>query len=199
MIAAGAALISRFHWVIYVFGAFLVFTGLKLLRERNASREPGESGLIRWLRNVIPSTPRLHGEAFWVRQNGRWLATPLLMALIVVEFSDIVFAVDSIPAIFAVTRDPFIVFTSNIFAILGLRSLYFLLAGIIDRFIYLKVGLAAVLVFVGFKMLVVDLVKIPALLSLGVITVLLGGSVIASLLASRKDGAHTDVTSCTST
>ena len=186
MILAGAALLARFHWLIYVFGAFLIFTGVKLFRNRGKEEHPEESPVMRLARRLIPSTPRLHGERFFVRENGRWLATPLLMALLMVEVTDVVFAVDSIPAIFAVTSDPFIVFTSNIFAILGLRSLFFLLAGLVEKFVYLKVGLSAVLVFVGAKMTLIDFVKIPALVSLAIVLALLGGAMLASWWVARK-------------
>jgi len=186
MIFAGAALLARFHWLIYVFGAFLIFTGVKLYLNRGREEHPEQSSLMRLARRWIPSTPKLHGERFWVRENGRRLATPLLMALLMVEITDVIFAVDSIPAIFAVTSDPFIVFTSNIFAILGLRSLFFLVAGLVDKFLYLKVGLAAVLVFVGAKMALIDFVKVPALASLGVVLGLLAGSMLASWWVARK-------------
>jgi tellurite resistance protein TerC len=186
MIFAGAALLARFHWLIYVFGAFLILTGVKLYRNRGKEEHPEQSPVMRLARRFIPSTPRLHGERFFVRENGRWLATPLFMALLMVEITDVVFAVDSIPAIFAVTRDPFIVFTSNIFAILGLRSLFFLLAGLVEKFIYLKVGLAAVLVFVGAKMTLIDFVKLPALVSLSIVLGLLAGSMLASWWVARR-------------
>jgi len=186
MIFAGAALLARFHWLIYVFGAFLIFTGVKLYLNRGREEHPEQSSLMRLARRWIPSTPKLHGERFWVRENGRRLATPLLMALLMVEITDVIFAVDSIPAIFAVTSDPFIVFTSNIFAILGLRSLFFLVAGLVDKFLYLKVGLAAVLVFVGAKMALIDFVNVPALASLGVVLGLLAGSMLASWWVARK-------------
>jgi tellurite resistance protein TerC len=186
MILAGAALLARFHWLIYVFGAFLIFTGVKLFRNRGKEEDPEESPVMRLARRLVPSTPRLHGERFWVRENGRWLATPLLMALLMVEISDVIFAVDSIPAIFAITSDPFIVFTSNIFAILGLRSLFFLVAGLVEKFTYLKLGLSAVLVFVGAKMTMIDFVKIPALVSLAIVLALLGGAVLASWWVARK-------------
>jgi tellurite resistance protein TerC len=186
MIFAGAALLARFHWLIYVFGAFLIVTGVKLYRNRGKEEHPEQSPVMRLARRFIPSTPRLHGERFFVRENGRWLATPLFMALLMVEITDVVFAVDSIPAIFAVTRDPFIVFTSNIFAILGLRSLFFLLAGLVEKFIYLKVGLAAVLVFVGAKMTLIDFVKLPALVSLSIVLGLLAGSMLASWWVARR-------------
>ncbi len=189
MIFAGSALLDRFHWLIYVFGAFLIVTGIKLFLHRNHRQRPEDGRVLRLARRVIPSTSRFDGSRFLTIENGRRVATPLLMALILVEVTDVIFAVDSIPAIFAVTRDPFIVFTSNIFAILGLRSLYFLLAGMMDRFRYLKTGLAAVLVFVGAKMALADAWKVPALLSLGVILVILGVAVWASLRAARRSGA----------
>ena len=189
MIFAGAAMLERFHWLIYVFGAFLIATGVKLFFERGRDSHPEESWPMRLARRVIPSTPRLDGDRFFSVENGRRVATPLFMALLMVEVTDVVFAVDSLPAIFAITRDPFIVFTSNIFAILGLRSLFFLLADLVDRFRYLKVGLAAVLVFVGAKMTAVDFVKLPPLASLAVIALLLGASVGASWIASRREAA----------
>jgi tellurite resistance protein TerC len=181
-ILAGAALIQRFHWVMYLFGAFLIFTGVKLLAERDAEVHPEKNPVLRLFRRVVPAVDDYQGTHFIVRRGGKWLATPLLMVLVVVEATDIVFAVDSIPAIFAVTSDPFIVFTSNIFAILGLRALYFALAAMIGRFHYLKVGLGLVLGFVGVKMVIVDLYKIPIALSLAVVVALLAGSVVASLL-----------------
>ena len=186
MIFAGAAMLARFHWLIYLFGAFLVFTGIKLFLNRGKEEHPEQSPVMRLARRWIPSTPNLHGERFWVRENGRWLATPLFMALVMAEVTDVIFAVDSIPAIFAITSDPFIVFTSNIFAILGLRSLFFLLAGLVDKFVYLKVGLAAVLVFVGAKMAAIDFVKMPALGSLAIVIGLLGGSMLASWWVARR-------------
>jgi tellurite resistance protein TerC len=187
MVFAGVALLSRFHWLTYVFGAFLVITGVKLFAERNKEEHPEDSRLMRWARRLIPSTSKLDGPHFFTQENGRRLATPLFMALILVELSDVLFALDSIPAIFAITTDPFVVFTSNIFAILGLRSLFFLIAGLMDKFRYLKVGLALVLVFVGLKMALVDVYKLPALASLAVIAAILGGSMLASLYrADRK-------------
>jgi len=181
-IVAGAALIHRFHWIIYVFGAFLLFTGVKLLLHRGGEIHPERNPVMKVFRRFIPLTSDYRGARFVVKEGGRWLATPLLMVLVVVEATDIVFAVDSIPAIFAITTDPFIVFTSNIFAILGLRALYFLLAGMMGRFHYLKVGLGLVLAFVGVKMLLADVGKLPVAVSLGVIAALLGGSIVASLL-----------------
>ncbi len=184
MILAGTAALERFHWLIYVFGAFLVVTGIKLFLQRDKEEDPEHGWLMRAARRIIPTSPQLDGHRFFTRQNGRRVATPLLMTLILIELSDVVFAVDSIPAIFAVTLDPFIVFTSNIFAILGLRSLFFAFAGLVDKFRYLKVGLAMVLVFVGIKMSIVELYKMPALLSLAIIVTVLVGSVVASLLVS---------------
>lgn len=187
MIFGGTALLTRFHWLIYVFGAFLVFTGIKLLVQREQGLNPKDGAVLRIAKRVIPSTEKYDADRFFTVEGGRRVATPLLMALLLVEATDVVFAVDSIPAIFAVTNDPFIVFTSNIFAILGLRSLYFLLAGIVDKFRYLKVGLAVVLVFVGIKMSIVELYKLPPLVSLLVITVVLTFSILASLWASKRE------------
>jgi tellurite resistance protein TerC len=181
-ILAGGAVLQQFHWAIYVFGGLLAVTGVKLLVQRNQEIHPERNPLVRWFQKVFPMTSELHGDRFLVLKNGRRYATPLLLALVAVEVTDVVFAVDSIPAIFAVTSDPFIVFTSNIFAILGLRSLYFLLAGIITRFVYLKVGLSFVLVFVGAKMLLMDVYKVPIAASLGAIAGILGVSIIASWL-----------------
>jgi tellurite resistance protein TerC len=181
-ILAGAALLQRFHWVMYVFGGFLVFTGFKLLLQREAEMHPEKNPVLRLARRVIPSISEYRGTKFFVVENGKRYATPLLMVLLVIEATDVVFAVDSIPAVFAVTRDPFIVFTSNIFAVLGLRSLYFALAGMMRKFHYLKVGLGLVLAFVGVKMLIADFYKLPIAVSLGVIAGLLGASIATSIL-----------------
>jgi tellurite resistance protein TerC len=181
-IVLGGAFLQRFHWAIYVFGAILAITGIKLLLQRSQELRPDQNPLVRAFQKLFPLSPELHGDKFLVLKNGRRYATPLLLALVAVEVTDLIFAVDSIPAIFAITNDPFVVFTSNIFAILGLRSLYFLLAGIITRFVYLKVGLSVVLVFVGAKMLLMDVYKVPIAASLGVIAGILGVSVIVSLL-----------------
>jgi tellurite resistance protein TerC len=186
MIFAGTALLERFHWLLYVFGGFLVITGGKLLFEGNEEVEPEAGWAMRVVRRFIPSTPTLDGHHFFTVQNGRRLATPLFTSLVLVELTDAVFALDSIPAIFAITLDPFIVFTSNIFAILGLRSLFFLVAGMVEKFSYLKLGLSAVLIFVGVKMLIVDWVKIPAEISLLVIVGMLGGAVYASMRKARR-------------
>jgi tellurite resistance protein TerC len=185
-IAAGAALMDNFHWTGYLFGAFLVVTGVKMARHGNAEIHPDRNPFLRLVRRVIPMTPDYRGQRFFVRRAGRRLATPLLAVLVVVETTDVLFAVDSIPAIFAVTTDPFLVFTSNAFAILGLRALYFLLAGIVERFVHLKLGLAAVLVFVGAKMLATDIYTIPIWTSLVVITLLIGTSMAASLRTVQR-------------
>ena len=181
-IVLGAALLHQFHWVAYLFGAFLVFTGIKLLVQRDGEVHPERNPIFQLFQRFVPSVDDYRSEHFTVVEAGKRYATPLLLVLVVVEATDLVFAVDSIPAIFAVTTDPFIVYTSNIFAILGLRALYFALAGIMEKFYYLKVGLSLVLVFVGAKMLVAGAYKIPIWASLGAITLLLGGSIAASLL-----------------
>ena len=181
-IVLGAALLQRFHWVIYIFGAFLVFTGIKLLVQRAGEVHPERNPLFRLFRRCIPAVHDYHGGHFTVVKAGKRYATPLLLVLVAIEATDLVFAVDSIPAIFAVTTDPFIVYTSNIFAILGLRALYFALAGMMGQFHYLKVGLSLVLVFVGVKMLLAGVYTIPILASLGVIVALLTGAVVASRL-----------------
>ncbi len=181
-IVAGATLLAMFHWTIYVFGAALVLLGLKMLLQRDTEVHPERNPLFRLFHHLVPAINEYRGPRFVVWENGRWLATPLLLVLIAVEATDVVFAVDSIPAIFAITRDPFIVYTSNIFAILGLRALFFLLAGTISNLHYLKAGLALVLCFVGSKMLVADVVKIPITASLAVVASLIGGAVVASLL-----------------
>lgn len=193
-IFAGVELITNFHWLVYVFGGFLVLTGLKMLKKDDKPADPANHWFVRMVKRLIPVVDRYDGDRFFTRdtpaglQPGRVMlcATPLFLALILVEFTDLVFAVDSIPAILAITRDPFIVLTSNIFAILGLRSLYFALAGLIDRFSYLTYALAAILVFVGAKMLLVDIMKIPVGLSLGVISGCLVLAVVASLVWPPK-------------
>ena len=192
MIAAGSALLQRFHWIIYVFGAFLVLTGVKLLLQRGAAPHPEESAAFRFLTRIVPGTPRFHGNRFLAVEGGKRVATPLFFALVLVEFTDVVFAVDSIPAIFAVTQDPYIVFTSNIFAILGLRSLYFLLAGVVEKFVYLKASLAFVLVFVGLKMAAVDAVKVHPALSLAVVLGILAVGVVASVVRTRQSAGRAE-------
>jgi tellurite resistance protein TerC len=185
-IAGGAVLIDRFSWILYLFAAFLIITGIKMAVQRDTHIDPESSRTLRLFRRWVPMTDAYHGQRFLIRRNGVLLATPLLAVLILVEITDIVFAVDSIPAIFAVTDEPFLVFTANAFAILGLRAMYFLLADLIHRFIYLKLGLALVLVWVGIKMaLKVDLYYIPTTLSLAVITTILAVAVTASLRATR--------------
>jgi tellurite resistance protein TerC len=187
-IAGGAVLIENFAWVLYVFGAFLVFTGSQMFTHRNDEMDPSRNPVLRLVRRWVPSTDEYDGQKFWVKRAGKWVATPLFTVLVLVETTDIIFAVDSIPAIFAVTQEPFLVFTSNAFAILGLRAMYFLLADLIHRFIYLKAGLAAILVFVGVKMLLLDLWKVPIWLSLTVIATCITVAVVASLRATREQG-----------
>ncbi|EIO7467693.1 TerC family protein [Salmonella enterica subsp. enterica] len=169
MIFAGTWLITQFEWLLYVFGAFLLFTGVKMALAKEDESGIGEKPMVRWLREHLRMTDTIENEHFFVRKNGLLYATPLLLVLIMVEFSDVIFAVDSIPAIFAVTTDPFIVLTSNLFAILGLRAMYFLLSGVAERFSMLKYGLAVILVFIGIKMLIVDYYHIPIAISLGVV------------------------------
>jgi tellurite resistance protein TerC len=186
LIAVGAVLLKEFHWIVYVFGGFLIFTGIRMALHRNEELHPEKNPLVRLFRRLVPVTDTYEGERFLIRRAGRWMATPLLLVLVMVESTDLVFAVDSIPAIFAVTNDPFLVYTSNVFAILGLRSLYFVLAGVMDKFYYLKLGLSTVLTFVGIKMVLVDIYKIPVLVSLGVIGTILTIAVVASLLRAQR-------------
>ena len=192
MIAAGAALLKQFHWVIYLFGAFLIVTGIRMALHRDAEVHPEHNPVVRLARRAIPVTSEYHGQRFFVRQAGVLMATPLFLALVMVEFTDLIFAVDSIPAIFAVTTDPFIVYTSNVFAILGLRSLYFVLRGVVDKFYYLKLSLAAVLTFVGVKMVLTDLYKVPVGLSLAVIATLLALGIAASVWRNRRAASGAD-------
>jgi len=186
-IAAGAALLESFHWVIYLFGILLLVTGVKMLRSAGHSVDPGRNPMLRLLRRVIPLTDQYDGQRFFTRRGAVLMATPMLAVLVAIETTDVVFAVDSIPAIFAVTDEPFLVFTSNAFAILGLRALYFLLAGMMGRFVYLKTGLAAILLFVGTKMLITDVWKVPVVLSLVVIVAILAIAVAASLRRAGVD------------
>ncbi|MEX2283954.1 MAG: TerC family protein [Gemmatimonadota bacterium] len=181
-IVLGAYLISHFHWVIYLFGALLVFTGTKMAFRDEEPFDAENNRLLKLARKLVPVSAQYHGKNFWIRENGKLFATPLLLVLLMVEFTDLVFAVDSIPAIFAVTTEPFLVYTSNVFAILGLRSLYFLLAGIVDQFRYLKYGLSFILVFVGVKMLLSDIQKVPIVASLVVIATALLISILLSLI-----------------
>jgi len=188
-IALGAALLNNVDGVVYVFGAFLVFTGIRMARGHAVEVHPDRNPVIRLMRRVVPVTDELRGSRFLLREGGRWVATPLLAALVMVETMDVVFAVDSVPAIFAITDDTFIVFTANVFAILGLRALYFLLAGTIPRFAYLQTGLALILVFVGAKMFLTDVGKLPVWISLAVIGAILAVSIGASLLRARREAA----------
>lgn len=186
LIAVGAVLLKEFHWIIYIFGAFLIFTGIRMALHRNEEMHPEKNPAVKLLRKIMPVTENYEGDHFFIRRAGKLMATPLLLVLLIVESTDLIFAVDSIPAVFAVTNDPFIVYTSNVFAILGLRSLYFLLAGVVDKFHYLKLGLSVVLAFVGTKMVMADLYKIPVGLSLGVIAIILTIAVVASLVRTRR-------------
>jgi tellurite resistance protein TerC len=185
-IAAGSALLTQFHWMIYVFGAFLVFTGIKMFLQGDEKLEPNRNPVVRLFERWVPMTREYHGQRFMIRINGQTRATLLLLVLIVIETTDVIFAVDSIPAIFAVTQDSFIVYTSNVFAILGLRALYFMLAGVMQMFVYLKFGLSLVLCFVGAKMLLSDIYKIPIGASLAVIGTVLLLSIVASWWSQRK-------------
>jgi tellurite resistance protein TerC len=185
-ILAGAALLEAFHWIIYVFGGFLIITGLKMALVRDTGIHPEKNPVLRLVRRIVPVTSDYREGHFFLREQGKLWATPLFLVLVLVETTDLVFAVDSIPAIFAVTADPFLVYTSNIFAILGLRSLYFLLAGVMQKFIYLKLGLSAILVFVGTKMTITDLYKIPSFVSLLVVAALLAAAIAASLWKTRN-------------
>ena len=187
MIAGGIALITKFHWVIYVFGAFLVFTGIKMLTSGNSEVHPEKNPVIKLAKKIFPVTPQYFGDHFFARIDGRLFATPMFLVLLMIETTDLVFAVDSIPAILAITRDSFVVYTSNVFAILGLRSFYFALAGMFYKFRFLKVGLSIVLSYVGIKMLVADFYKIPTFVSLGVIIVTIGTSILVSFLIPAKD------------
>jgi tellurite resistance protein TerC len=186
MIALGALLLERFTWIIYVFGGILIVTGIKLFRGGHERIEPEKNPIIRLARRILPVTPAYEGQQFFIRSHGGLFATPLFLVVLFVEWSDLVFAIDSIPAIFAVTRDPFIVYSSNVFAILGLRALYFVLASAMDRFVHLKVGVAAILVFVGIKMVISAWFHIPTSVSLGVIILFLATSVWASLRGEER-------------
>ena len=198
MIAAGSVLLERFHWLLYVFGAFLIFTGVRMARQGERQLDLETQPVLRFVRDRVPITGEYHGQRFFVRLPGpggkpKRYATPLFIVLVVLETTDLVFAVDSIPAVFAVTRDPFLVYTSNVFAILGLRSLYFLLADVVTRFHLLKVGLGVVLCFVGAKMLLEDVVHVPIGVSLAVIATVIGASVGLSVLFPKR-AKETDVT-----
>lgn len=186
LIAVGAVLIKEFHWIIYLFGGFLVFTGVKMALHRDEEMHPEHNPLVKLFQRFVPVSENYAGDKFFIRRAGVLMATPLFLVLLIVESSDLIFAVDSIPAIFAITNDPFIIYTSNVFAILGLRSLYFLLAGIIDKFHYLKLGLSVVLTFVGLKMVMADFYKIPIGVSLAMIAIILTMAVVASLLRAQR-------------
>jgi tellurite resistance protein TerC len=188
LIYVGALLLAHFHWILYLFGAFLLYTGVHMLRAADDRPNLADNRVLRWMRNHIRISDHYHGDRFFVIQQGLRYATPMFVVLVLVEITDVIFAVDSIPAIFAVTGDPFIVFTSNIFAILGLRAMYFLLADMAQRFHLLKYGLAAILVFIGVKMLLLDIYKIPTGLALGVVGLILAASVVASLVTSKPAG-----------
>ena len=186
-IFAGVALINKFHWIIYIFGALLIFTGIKMLFHKEENIDPDRNPLVKHNKKIFPVTEKEHGDKFFVRLNGRTVATPLFIVLLMVEFTDLIFAVDSIPAILAITNDTFIIFSSNVFAILGLRALYFALAGITKYFYYLKYGLSAILVFVGIKMTIVDFYKVPIVSSLLVISGILIISVVVSVLRPKNN------------
>ncbi|MGZ8473079.1 MAG: TerC family protein [Candidatus Deferrimicrobiaceae bacterium] len=181
-IAAGVGLLEWFHWMIYFFGAFLVFTGIKILRQGELEVEPQKNPVLRFFTRIMPVDPAFNEQKFFVRREGKLVATALVPVLIVVETTDVMFATDSVPAILAITRDPFIVYTSNVFAILGLRAMFFLLAGIMGLFRYLKIGLCIVLMFVGVKMLISDFYKIPITVSLAMVVAILASSVLASVI-----------------
>ena len=186
-IATGITLLQHFHWVIYIFGAFLILTGIKLAVQQDKEVHPEKNPVLKIFRRFMPVTKNFEGDKFLVKRDGRRFATPLLVVLLMVETTDVVFALDSIPAILAITTDPFIVYTSNVFAILGLRALYFALAGIMQMFHYLSYGLAAILVFVGIKMMIMDFYKLPIGVSLGVVAGILAISVILSLVRPRRN------------
>ncbi len=185
LIAVGAVLLEEFHWILYVFGAFLIFTGIRMGVQKETEVHPEKNLLLRLARRVLPVTHNYERDRFVVRRAGQRMVTPLLLVLLIVESTDLVFAVDSIPAVFAVTRDPFLVYTSNVFAILGLRSLYFVFANVIDKFHYLKLGLAVILSYVGVKMVLADVYPIPTFLSLAIIALVLAGAIVASLIRAR--------------
>jgi tellurite resistance protein TerC len=186
MILFGIALVRRFHFVLYIFGLFLLITAIRMLFGTHSGHDFRETRLMKFLRRMLPITNEFHNQDFKVRIDGRWMLTPLALTMIVIEITDLAFAVDSIPAIFAITQDPFIVYTSNICAILGLRSLYFLLAGLMNRFIYLRTGLALVLGFVGLKMITAEFLPFPRVISLGIIVLILGVTIWLSMLKTKN-------------
>lgn len=183
---AGIAVIAKFSWVIYFFGAFLVLSGIKMLMPQKEEHDLEKSWVIIWAKKVFPTSPDFHDDKFFIKQSGKWMVTPLFITLIFVEFSDVVFAVDSIPAIIGITNDPFLVFSSNVFAILGLRSLYFALKGFADMFHYLKYGLAIILMFIGVKMLIAHWYHMPIAVTMGVIFIVLLTSVIGSIISNNR-------------
>jgi tellurite resistance protein TerC len=186
MILFGIALVRRFHFVLYLFGLFLLITAVRMLFSKHAGHDFREKRVMRFCRRILPITKDFHNQDFRVHVDGRWMLTPLALTMIVIEITDLAFAVDSIPAIFAISQDPFIVYTSNICAILGLRSLYFMLAGLMDRFIYLRTGLALVLGFVGLKMITAEILPFPRVISLGIIVLILGITIWLSMLRTKK-------------
>ena len=190
MILFGIALVRRFHFVLYIFGLFLLLTAVRMLFGDHPGPDFRETRMMKFLRRILPITHDFHNQDFRVRVDGRWMLTPLALTMIVIEITDLAFAVDSIPAIFAITQDPFIVYTSNICAILGLRSLYFLLAGLMNRFIYLRTGLALVLGFVGLKMITAEFLPFPRVVSLGIIVLILGVTIWLSMLKTRNSATH---------
>lgn len=185
LIAVGAVLLEKFHWILYLFGAFLIFTGIRMGLQKKMEVHPENNSLLKLVRRVVPVTENYERDRFLVRHTGQLIVTPLLLVLLIIESTDLIFAVDSIPAVFAVTRDPFIVYTSNVFAILGLRSLYFVFANVIGKFHYLKLGLSVILTYVGVKMLLVEIFPIPTFLSLAIIALILIIAVIASIVRAR--------------
>lgn len=191
MIGLGVALVARFHFILYLFGGFLIVTAVRMLFDKRGEPDFDKSVIMRLIRRLVPFTNKFHGEDFVAKVDHRWMLTPLALVLIVIDVMDLVFAVDSIPAVFAITNDGFIVYTSNICAIVGLRSLYFLLANLMGRFTYLKTGLAIVLAFVGVKMIVADYVHVPTLISLGVIGTILAATIFVSMVATREQAAAT--------
>ena len=190
MILFGIALVRRFHFVLYIFGLFLLITAARMLFGKYPAHDFRETRVMRFCRRILPITHEFHNQDFKVRVDGRWMFTPLALTMIVIEITDLAFAVDSIPAIFAITQDPFIVYTSNICAILGLRSLYFLLAGLMNRFIYLRTGLALVLGFVGMKMITAEFLPFPRVLSLGIVVLILGVTIWLSMLKTSNGAAR---------
>ncbi len=189
-IAGGIALLEAFHWTVYVFGAILLITAIRLVFEKDKEIHPEKNPLLKLFRRFVPVTENYEGGHFWVRRGGRWWATPLFVALLLIELTDILFAVDSVPAVLAVSRDPFIVYTSNVFAILGLRALYFALAGVLKLFHHLHYGLALILAFVAMKLLLSGVVVVPTVVSLGVIALVLAGSIGASLLWPKQEAVE---------